>query len=207
MADPIHQLEEGRLLELEREVQRLAKEAERASRESQNLKWLLIGLMLLGGGAAAVFSQSGLLSLEAFSPGIAKTLQAKEFGLFNRDGNRVLLTDCDKFGYPNAIFMDLNKNYRMAVKVWPEGGGTPGLVFYDGSGIRGHLRLDENGSSVLRLNGEGQRGGITLRVTAEGDPSLILTDKVGNVIHAIPEGATEFPTPEPSRSGLSPSPN
>ena len=64
----------------------------------------------------------------------------------------MLLADCDKFGYPNLIFMDLKKNYRMGVKVWPEG-GSPGLVFYDGSGIRGNLRMDEKRGSVLNLRG------------------------------------------------------
>ena len=112
--------------------------------------------------------------------------------------------DKDKFGYPNLVFMDLKKQYRMGVKVWPEGGGTPGLVFYDSTGIRGHLRMDENESSVLKLTGAKQKGEISLSVSADGDPKLIVTDKAGKVIFAVPEGATNPKPPEPMRPGIMP---
>ena len=100
-----------------------------------------------------------------------------------------MLCDYDKFGYPNLVFMDLQKHYRMGVKVWPEGGGTPGLVFYDSTGIRGNLRMDENNGSVLNLMGADKKGKITLAVSKEGDPTVVVTDKSGKVIFAVPQGA------------------
>jgi hypothetical protein len=145
-------------------------------------------VVLCAAGLVALH-EMGMLKLEGLTGGVAKTVESKEFGLYNRDGNRVILADYDKFGYPNLVFMDLKKQYRMGVKVWPEGGGTPGLVFYDQTGIRGNLRMDDNNGSVLNLIGAGKKGKITLAVSAEGDPSVVVTDKAGKVIFEIPQGA------------------
>jgi hypothetical protein len=118
-----------------------------------------------------------------------KTVESQEFGLYNRKGDRVMLVDYDKFGYPNLVFMDLLKNYKMGIKVWPEGGGTPGMVFYDDSGIRGNWRMDENNSTVLNLMGKGKKGSISLAVTADGDPSLRIVANDGAVLLEVPQGA------------------
>ena len=132
-----------------------------------------------------------MLRLEWLTGGVLKTVESKEFGFYNRDGTRVFLMDKDKFGYPNLILMDLKKNYRMGVMVLPEGEGTPGLVFYDSSGLRGHLRMTGDQASVLKLTGAKEKGSILLSVSAEGDPRLIMTDKSGKVMFAVPEGASE----------------
>jgi hypothetical protein len=73
--------------------------------------------------------------------------------------------------------------------VWPEGGGTPGLVFYDNTGIRGNLRMDDNNGSVLNLMGANKKGKITLAVSNDGDPTVVVTDKAGKVIFEVPQGA------------------
>lgn len=148
--------------------------------------------------------EQGLLKLEALTSGVFKTVESKEFGFINREGTRVFLIDKDKFGYPNLILMDLKKNYRLGIKVWPEGEGTPGLVFYDSSGLRGHLRMTGDQASVLRLTGAKEKGSISLSVSADGDPRLIITDKSGKVLFAVPEGASEPRPPEPDRPGFSP---
>jgi hypothetical protein len=164
----------------------------------------MIGGAVLGTAVLVVLHELGMLKLDGITGGISRTVESHEFGFYNREGNRVLLVDKDKFGYPNLVFMDLKKQYRMGVKVWPEGGGTPGLVFYDSTGIRGHLRMDENESSVLKLTGAQQKGEISLSVSADGDPKLIVTDKSGKIIFAVPEGATNPKPPEPMRPGIMP---
>jgi hypothetical protein len=197
-------LEEDRLGQLEKEVDRLSRVAGEAKSTARSLLILMVGLLALGGGALAILHDQGLLRLEGLTGGVFKTVESKEFGFYNREGTRVFLIDKDKFGYPNLVLMDLKKNYRMGIKVWPEGEGTPGLVFYDSSGLRGHLRMTGDQASVLKLTGAKEKGSISLSVTADGDPRLIMTDKSGKVMFAVPEGASEPKPPAPDRPGFSP---
>jgi hypothetical protein len=196
--------EDDRLARLEQEVERLSGLVRKSVQTTQSLAWLLIGGVVLCAAGLVALHEMGMLKLEGLTGGVAKTVESREFGFYNQEGNRVLLVDKDKFGYPNLVLMDLKKQYRMGVKVWPEGGGTPGLVFYDPSGVRGHLRMDENEASVLKLTGEKQKGGISLSVSADGDPTVIVTDKTGKVIFAIPEGASNPKPPEPMKPGIMP---
>jgi hypothetical protein len=177
---------------------------ERSAKEVSSLKLILAAVLVLGSVALFALHQMGILKFNMGDAGPAKTVESREFGFYNQDGTRVFLVDKDKFGYPNLILMDLKKRYRMAVKVWPEGDGTPGLVFYDQSGHRGHLRMMDDQSSVLKLTGPKQKGSISLSVSAEGDPSLVITDKSGKVMFAVPEGAREPKPPEPMRPGVMP---
>lgn len=193
-----------RLGRLEKEVERLSKVASDARSSARALLMLLAGLFLLGGGALAVLYDQGKLRLEAITGGVLKTVEAKEFGFYNRQDERVFLIDKDKFGYPNLILMDLKKRYRMGILVFADGDGTPGLVFYDGSGLRGHLRMTGDQASVLKLTGAKQKGSILLSVSADGDPHLIITDKSGKVMFAVPEGATETKPKEAMRPGSIP---
>jgi hypothetical protein len=191
MSDGMDHLGDDRLKRLELEVERLSGLVKRARNEVRALQWLLVGVSVLATGAMVVMHDAGLLSVRGLTSSVAKTLETKEFGLYNRDGNRVLLADYDKFGYPNLVFMNLQKHYKMGIKVWPEGGGTPGLVFYDGTGIRGNLRMDDDNASVLNLMGSDKKGKITLAVSKDGDPSLVVKDKEGKVIFEVPAGTSK----------------
>jgi hypothetical protein len=176
---------------LERETARLAALLKQTKNEVRNLQWLIAGAVVLASGALFYLHEAGVLKIKSGSHDVEKTVESQEFGLYNRTGDRVVLGDYDKFGYPNLVFMDLKKNYRMGIKVWPEGGGTPGMVFYDDTGIRGNWRMDENNGTALNLMGRGQKGKISLGVTAEGDPSVTVTNKEGRVIFAVPEMAEQ----------------
>jgi hypothetical protein len=188
--------EEGdRLARLEQEVERLSQMVRKLGQTAQSLTWLVVGGAVLCTAGLIALHEMGMLKLEGITGAVSKTVESREFGLYNRDGNRVMLCDYDKFGYPNLVFMDLQKHYRMGVKVWPEGGGTPGLVFYDDTGIRGNLRMDDDNGSVLNLMGANKKGKITLAVSKEGDPTVVVTDKAGKVIFEVPQGAgTAVPT-------------
>jgi hypothetical protein len=183
--------DDDRLARLEKEVERLSARLSRSDRAARFLTWLIFGGLVLGAAGLVTLHETGLLKLDSLTGGVSRTVESKEFGLYNRDGKRVILADFDKFGYPNLVFMDLALNYRMGIKIWPDGGGTPGMVFYDDTGNRGHWRMDENHATVLNLMGREKKGGIALKVSAEGDPSLIITDKTGKVIFEVPEGAKE----------------
>jgi hypothetical protein len=198
------QQDEDRLERLEKEVARLSSELSRSNRAARFLTWLIFGGLVLGSSGLVTLHETGLLKLDGLTGGVSRTVESKEFGFYNQFDTRVLLLDKDKFGYPNLVFMDLQKKYRMGIKVWPDGGGTPGLVFYDDSGLRGHLRMDEKKASVLKLTGARQKGSITLSVSEEGDPTVLVTDKTGKVLFAVPEGATEPKPPEPQRPGIMP---
>ena len=193
-----------RLDRLEDEAERLSQMVKRSAREVYTLKMILAAILVLGSATLFMLHQMGIVNFSTANADPARTVEAHEFGFYNQEGTRVFLVDKDKFGYPNLILMDLKKRYRMAVKVWPEGDGTPGLVFYDESGIRGHLRMTENQDSVLKLNGARGKGSISLSVSSDGDPSLIMTDKSGKVMFSVPAGATEPKPPEPMRPGVMP---
>jgi hypothetical protein len=188
--------EDDRLARLEQEVERLSARVRKSGQTVQSLTWLVIGGAVLCAAGLIALHEMGMLKLEGITGAVSKTVESREFGLYNRDGNRVMLCDYDKFGYPNLVFMDLEKHYRMGVKVWPEGGGTPGLVFYDSTGIRGNLRMDENNGSVLNLMGADKKGKITLAVSKDGDPTVVVTDKSGKVIFEVPQVAGAAPLTE-----------
>jgi hypothetical protein len=193
--------EGDRLERLEREVERLSVLVRKSGQSVQSLTWLVIGGAVLCTAGLVALHEMNMLKLEGITGAVSKTVESREFGLYNRDGNRVMLCDYDKFGYPNLVFMDLQKHYRMGVKVWPEGGGTPGLVFYDSTGIRGNLRMDENNGSVLNLMGADKKGKIMLAVSKDGDPTVVVTDRSGKVIFEVPQGAGSSRTSEDKAVG------
>src|SRR5437868_5055663 len=133
----------------EREVDRLAAAVKEAMRQVRVLQWSFLGVVFVILGAGAGLFEAGLVHIEGLSPSVARKVEAKEFGFYNRFDTRVVLEADDKFGLPQLIFMDLKKNYKMGIKVWPEGDGTPGMVFYDQSGLRGNFRMDGSGATVL----------------------------------------------------------
>ncbi len=173
----------------EPEVERLAAMARQALRQIRILQWSFLGLVILVAGTIGGLYAAGSLHIEGLSPPVVRRVEAKEIGFYNRFDTRVILEADDKWGLPQLIFMDLKKRYRLGIKVWPEGDGTPGMVFYDQGGMRGNFRIDEDGTAVLNLVGEGEKGrkgGIALAVTPNGTPTLKLTDKTGKVLFQAP---------------------
>jgi hypothetical protein len=190
---------------MELETERLAGLVKQARSEVRALQWLVAGVAMMGAAALFYLHEAGILKVKGMSKEPEKTVESQEFGLYNRKGDRVMLVDYDKFGYPNLVFMDLAKKYKMGIKVWPEGSGTPGMVFYDDSGIRGNWRMDENDSTVLNLMGKGKKGRISLAVTAEGDPRLVIEDKDGKLLFEAPRRQGGQPSgAEPAHSSVRP---
>jgi hypothetical protein len=175
-----------RLERLEQESAHLKAQLKRATRQISILQLALLLVVASLAGGEYYLIRTGVLRIEGLSTAVARSVEAKEFGFYNRFNSRVILEADDKFGLPQLIFMDLAKNYRLGIKVWPEGDGTPGMVFYDRSGMRGNFRMDGEGSAVLNLVGEGQKGGIALAVAKDGTPSLKVTDKTGKVQFEVP---------------------
>jgi hypothetical protein len=154
---------------LEQEVEHLAAAVRRAEGRIRALQWWLgfVVLLALAGAAAGVY-RARSIPIEGYAPPMARRVEAKEFGFYNRFGTRVVLEADDKWGLPQLIFMDLKKEYRLGIKVWPEGDGTPGMVFYDKSGMRGNFRMEEDGSAVINLVGQNQKGASPWRSPPTG---------------------------------------
>ncbi len=143
---------------LEQEVERLSAAVRKADARIHVLQWTLALVVLLGlAGAAAGLYQAGLIPIEGFTPPMARRVEAREFGFYNRFGQRLVLTADDKFGLPELIFMDRKLDYRMGIRVWPEGGDTPGMVLYDKMG-RGDARHFPHGRGRLDGAQPGGRG-------------------------------------------------
>jgi hypothetical protein len=178
-----------RLERLEQETKHLASLLKTANHQISFLQivLLLISAGMVGGGYYAI--TTGKLRIEGLSPAVAKTVEAKEFGLYNRFGTRVVFDGDDKFGQPRVTFLDNNKQLQMRLLVYPEGpdaAATAGVALYDKTGWRGVFRMDGDMGSALRLKGEGQKGGIDMTVDRDGTPSLKLTDKAGKVLWEAP---------------------
>jgi len=175
-----------RIGQLEEETKRLAAMLKTASTQISVLQMILLlaAMGLFGGGYYLI--TTGKLRVEGFSPAVASTVEAKEFGLYNRFGTRVVFDGDDKFGQPRVTFLDDKKRLRMRLLVYPDGDGTGGVALYDHTGWRGVFRMDGDMASAVRLKGEGQKGGIDMRVDRDGTPSLTLTDKTGKVLWEAP---------------------
>jgi len=184
-----------RLERLEQETERLKSQLRKATRQISILQ--SVGLVALAGlvGGGYYLIKTGMIRVDGISQGVARGVEAKELGLYNRYDDRLVLGTYDKFGLPQLIFMDKQKRYRMGIKVWPEGDGTPGLVLYDAVGPRTYLRLDESGAAVLDLMGTNQKGGIAMAVAPDGTPTLRLTDQAGKVLWEAPTNLDAKTTP------------
>ena len=174
-----------RLERLEQESKQLASLLKTANSQISllQLALLLITAGVAGAGYYAV--TTGKLRIEGLSPP-SKTVEAQEFGFYNRAGTRVMFDSDDKFGNPEIIFLDTKKKLRMRLLVFPDGGGTGGMALYDHTGWRAFFRMDGDMSSVLRLKGENQKGGIDMVVDRDGNPSVKLTDKSGKLLWQAP---------------------
>lgn len=175
-----------RLDRLEQETKRLASQLKTANQQISVLQMvvLLITAGVVGGGYYAI--TTGRLKVEGLSPAVAKTVEASEFGLYNRFGTRVVFDTDDRFGQPRVTFLDDKKRLRMRLMVLPDGGGTGAVAFYDHTGWRGMFRMEEDMASSLKLVGERQKGGIEMTVARDGTPHLKLTDQTGKVLWEAP---------------------
>jgi hypothetical protein len=175
-----------RLERLEQETKHLASLLKAADRQISFLQMalFLFAAGVVGGGYYWV--TTGKLKIEGLSPTVAQTVEAKEFGLYNRFGTRVVFDTDDKFGQPRVTFLNDKKQLKMRLLVFPDGDGTGGIALYDYTGWRGVFRMDGDSGSTLRLKGEGQKGGIDMTVGRDGTPSLKLTDKTGKVLWEAP---------------------
>ncbi|WP_435010348.1 hypothetical protein P12x_001604 [Tundrisphaera lichenicola] len=198
----------------ETDLSRLRDQLQGARREIAQMKWILFSviLLVLSGIAGIVAMRSGVLGpKDLFGPELPKTVESKEFGLYNRDGKRVMIADIDKWGLPNLVFMDLDLNYKMGLKVYNEGGGSPGVVFYDRTGTRASFRMGEEGEARIDLLGANQKGGLAMAVSVDGKPTLKMTDPEGRILFEAPpvtpgESTDESPAIERSEAER-PAPN
>jgi hypothetical protein len=175
-----------RLQRLEQEAAQLAEKLKQASAQISFLQMaFLIGAAVLIGGGYYLVS-TGRLRIEGVSPGVVKSVEAKEFGLYNRFNERVMFDADDKFGMPRITLLDAEKRLRMRVMVFPEGNGTGGLVLYDDREYRGVFRMLEGGTVSLSLLGTDRKGGIAMTVAPDGTPSLKMTDNAGKVLWEAP---------------------
>jgi hypothetical protein len=175
-----------RVERLEQETKRLASALKTANTQISFLQVAVLSLAaaVVGGGYYA--TQTGKLRIEGLSPAVAKTVEATEFGLYNRFGTRVVFDTDDKFGQPRVTFLDDKKRLRMRLLVLPDGGGTGAVALYDHTGWRGMFRMDGDMGASLRLTGESQKGGIDMTVDRNGTPNLKLTNKAGKVLWEAP---------------------
>lgn len=175
-----------RLVRLEREAEALAAKLKQANAQIGFLQvmFLLAAAALIGGGYYVV--STGRLRIEGLSPALAPRLETKDLGLYNEKDTRVVFFDDDKFGMPQLIFLDAQKRLRMRLKVFPDGDGSGGLAFYDGTGWRGVFRMEGDETATLKLVGKKQKGGIDLTVAPDGTPSLKMTDQDGKVLWQAP---------------------
>ena len=175
-----------RLEHLEQEVTRLSAKLKQASVQISLLQVVVLlgAAVLIGGGYHLV--TTGRLRVEGVTPGVAKSIEAKEFGLYNRFNERVMFDADDKFGMPRITLLDAQKRLRMRVMVFPDGDGTGGLVLYDDREYRGVFRMLKDGAVSLSLLGSGRKSGIAMTVKPDGTPSLKMTDKTGKVLWEAP---------------------
>jgi hypothetical protein len=177
----------ARLERLEQEAAELRKQLKRTTGEVHLLQWLFVIAVAVAVGVPYYFLQSGKVHPEIlFDKAVSKTINSQEFGLYNRDGKRVMFMDYDKFGEPNALFFDTTLNCKMAIKIVPAGGGTGEIALYDRTGTRALFHMDDNGRARLDLVGQKQKGGVSLTTDEDGNPRLRMTDKTGKVLLELP---------------------
>lgn len=203
MTNPSSVPETDPIVRLEQEVSRLAAELRRTERSLGGFQWAL-ALLVLGGVAAVVLIRNGVIDLKQVlnQPAVALKVESKGFDFFNRSDKRVLLVEDDKFGYPSLVLLDADLRYRMGVTIAPDApGGAPEVALYDNTGTRAQYRIGKDGEALIQLLGERKKGGIILRTTRDGKPSLTMLDPDGKVLFHQPEGASLPPDPSLPQGG------
>ncbi|MDX2038613.1 MAG: hypothetical protein SFX72_18340 [Isosphaeraceae bacterium] len=179
----------SRLDQLEAAVRSLRDRAERSEVENRILKWV---------GVAAILALAGFIGrphaakLLGFSdPATAtwstteKGIAGEEFSLKNRKGVQVSVLESDKFGAPNLVMVDLERRYRIGLKVWDDHHAD--LSLFDASGrLRARLGVDKDGQAALVFATEEGRDRIRLGIGADGKPSLQMRDEDGKILFQAP---------------------
>jgi hypothetical protein len=216
MAQGVGSLPEDRVKTIEQELILLRTKLRQTTNQVSFLQVLLLLFLAAVCGGGYYLVKEGVLWIEGVGPPAAKVLNSKEFGFYNRSNTRTWFATDDKFGDPEIIFLNPNKQLQMRLKVWPEEEGGGGLSFYDEQGWRGQFRMgpdltslltmrgqrqmggvdltvDVNGNSHLKMFGKKGKGGVDIKVDAEGKASLAVADQTGKVIWQAPTTASASP--------------
>ncbi len=114
-----------------------------------------------------------------------KGVSSGEFSLRDRNNRQMSVLECDKFGAPNLVMMDLKQRYRMGLKVWDD--DRADMNFYDTQGrLRGRFGVGKGGEVALILSAQEGKERVKLAVSADGRPSLLMTDADGKVVFQAP---------------------
>lgn len=185
-----------RLEELERQNARLSEWAQRTDRENRLLKWIgvlavlgLIGVLAVPRipVAAEALGLPRPVRLTATEKGVG----TQEFSLRNGDDVQMAVLECDKFGAPNLVMLDLKRRYRLGLKVWDD--DRADLSLFDANGrLRGRFGVAGDGAVALSLSAEEGRDQVRLAIGSDGQPSLVMKDAEGKVVFQAPT-----PTPAP----------
>jgi len=114
-----------------------------------------------------------------------KGVSSGEFSLRDRNNRQMSVLECDKFGAPNLVMLDLKQRYRVGVKVWDD--DRADLNFYDTLGrLRGRFGVGKDGEVALVLSAEEGKERAKLSVSADGQPNLRMMDAQGKVVFQAP---------------------
>ncbi len=192
MSHPSLVPDSDRIARLEQELSRVTTILKRNERSLGGFQWAF-ALLVLGLIASVILVRNGVIDLKQVLnlTAIPSAVESKEFGLYNREGKRVMIADYDKYGYPSLAFLDLDLNYKMGLKIYSDvSPGAPGIAFYDKTGTRALFRMGTEGESLFQLLGANKKGGVVLKVDPDGSPSLTMTDASGKVLFHAPEGSS-----------------
>jgi hypothetical protein len=173
-----------RVERIEEAVERLSRELAR-SRSSNRIWRIATALTALAAAALAFLTATGYLTPSLFFNAEEKRgVSSSGFTLLNRQSQKTVILDNDKFGTPNMAFIDSKGNYRIDLKV--DDGAVAALNFYDARGRRGRFSVANDDEAVLEITGAEGKGGLAVRVGSDGSPRLKLTDATGKTLFEVP---------------------
>ncbi len=172
---------------LEEIVERLSRELDRS--RFANRVWRIATAVIASGAVAlAVLPATGYLKLPSLFDAEEKNgVSSTGFTLFNKRSQKTVILDNDKYGTPNLAFIDAHGNYRIDLKV--DDGGVAALNFYDAQGKRARFSVANKAEAVLEVTGAEGKGGLVVRVGADGSPRLKLSDAVGKTLFEAPSAS------------------
>jgi hypothetical protein len=172
---------------IEATVEKLSRELERS--RSANVVWrVATALGALTAIALAVLPATGLFKLPVvFDAEDKGAVSSPGFTLLNRESRKTVILDNDKYGTPNLAFIDPQGNYRMDLKV--DHGSVAALNFYDSRGKRGRFSVANNSDAILEVTGAEGKGGVVIRVGADGASQFKLLDASGKTLFEAPSAA------------------